>query len=108
MADIMEIKDFNFDAEVLQAEGTVLVDFYAPWCGPCRMLAPILEEFAQEYEGKLKIVKVNVDENSLTATNYKVMSIPTLIFFKEGELKETIVGFADKEELRSKIEEIIE
>ncbi len=108
MADVMEIKDFNFDAEVLQAEGTVLVDFYAPWCGPCRMLAPILEEFAQEYEGKLKIVKVNVDENSLTATNYKVMSIPTLIFFKEGELKETIVGFTDKEELRSKIEEIIE
>ena len=108
MADVMEIKDFNFDAEVLQAEGTVLVDFYAPWCGPCRMLAPILEEFAQEYEGKLKIVKVNVDENSLTATNYKVMSIPTLIFFKEGELKETIVGFTDKEELKSKIEEIIE
>lgn len=108
MADVMEIKDFNFDAEVLQAEGTVLVDFYAPWCGPCRMLAPILEEFAEEYEGKLKIVKVNVDENSLTATNYKVMSIPTLIFFKEGELKETIVGFTDKEELRSKIEEIIE
>lgn len=108
MADIMEIKDFNFDEEVLQAEGTVLVDFYAPWCGPCRMLAPILEEFAQEYEGKLKIVKVNVDENSLTATNYKVMSIPTLIFFKEGELKETIVGFTDKEELRNKVEEIIE
>ncbi|RQD75046.1 MAG: thioredoxin [Candidatus Syntrophonatronum acetioxidans] len=107
MGDIMEIKDFNFDEEVLQAEETVLVDFYAPWCGPCRMISPILEEFAQEYAGKLKIVKVNVDENSLTATNFKVLSIPTLIFFQEGEAKETIVGFTDKEELRGKIEEMI-
>ncbi len=106
-AGVLEIKDFNFDLEVLQADEPVLVDFFAPWCGPCRMLAPVLEELAEEYQGKIKIVKVNVDESSLTATNYKVLSIPTLIMFKDGEAKETIVGFKEKEELKSIIDKVL-
>jgi len=106
-AGVLEIKDFNFDLEVLQADEPVLVDFFAPWCGPCRMLAPVLEELAEEYQGKIKIVKVNVDESSLTATNYKVLSIPTLIMFKDGEAKETIVGFKEKEELKSIIDKFL-
>ena len=103
---VLEIKEHNFDLEVLQADEPVLVDFFAPWCGPCRMLAPVLEEIAEEFQGKIKVVKVNVDESSLTATNYNVLSIPTMIFFKNGEVKETITGFLEKEELKSKIEEI--
>ncbi len=107
MGNILEIKDFTFEEEVLQADELVMVDFFAHWCAPCRMIAPILEEIAQEYQGKVKIVKINVDENSLTAANYKVLSIPTILFFKDGEIKETIVGFQDKESLTRRIEELI-
>lgn len=99
MGSVMEIKDYDFEEEVLQAEELVLVDFFAHWCGPCRMLGPVLEEMAEEYAGKLKVVKVNVDENSLTAANFKVMSIPTVIFFRQGEPVETLIGFNSKEDL---------
>ncbi|MDO9574436.1 MAG: thioredoxin [Candidatus Contubernalis sp.] len=106
MSKVLEIKDFNFEEEVLQhEEETVLVDFFAPWCGPCRTLAPVLDELSEEMQGKVKIVKVNVDESSLTATNYKVLSVPTLIIFKNGEIKEVLLGFKDKGALESKLEE---
>lgn len=108
MSKVLEIKDFNFEEEVLQhEEETVLVDFFAPWCGPCRTLAPVLDELAEEMQGKVKIVKVNVDESSLTATNYKVLSVPTLIIFKNGEIKEVLLGFKDKGALESKLEKYI-
>ena len=91
--------DGSFDQEVLKADLPVLVDFWAPWCGPCLMVAPTLEEIAQANKGKLKVVKVNVDENGKTAMTYGVMAIPTLILFKGGELKEKSVGVLAKSKL---------
>ncbi len=98
------VNDDNFEAEVLQAEGLVLVDFFATWCGPCKMLAPVIDELADEYEGKVKIVKVDVDEAPDTAGKFGIQSIPTLGFFKGGELAEKKVGVASKDDLISQIE----
>ncbi len=97
----MEIKvnDDNFEQEVLQSELPVFVDFWAPWCGPCQMVGPVVEEIAKEYEGKLKVCKVNVDEANRTAVKYKVMSIPTLAVFKGGEVVEKTVGALPKSEI---------
>lgn len=95
----IEIGDGQFSDEVLNVDSPVLVDFWASWCGPCRMVAPVLEEVARDYQGKLKVVKVNVDDNSETASRYGIMSIPTIMLFKNGEPVETIVGFRKKEEL---------
>ncbi len=91
--------DDGFDQEVLKSDLPVLVDFWAPWCGPCLMVAPLLEEVAAANQGKLKVVKVNVDENGKTAMTYGVMAIPTLILFKGGELKEKSVGVLPKSKL---------
>ncbi|HVP91847.1 MAG TPA: thioredoxin [Terriglobales bacterium] len=91
--------DDVFDKEVLKSDLPVLVDFWAPWCGPCLMIAPVLEEIAAANQGKLKVVKVNVDENGKTAMTYGVMAIPTLILFKGGELKEKSVGVLPKSKL---------
>ena len=91
--------DKEFDQEVLQAEGKVLVAFWAPWCGPCKMLAPVLEEVDSELDGKVKICKVNVDEASQLAVSYGVMSIPTLILFEGGEIQNRSVGFVTKEKI---------
>ena len=91
----------NFKEEVLNSEKPVLVDFYADWCGPCNAMAPIIEELAKELEGKAKVGKINVDENSDIAVEYNVMSIPTLIVFKNGKEEKRLVGLRDKEELLS-------
>ncbi|MFH1509163.1 MAG: thioredoxin [bacterium] len=99
--------DKNFKEEVLQSEGLVLVDFFAPWCGPCNMLAPIIKELAKDNEGKVKIGKLNIDENPEISQKYQVMSIPTLIFFHKGENKEQLMGLNRKEDLQKKIDELL-
>lgn len=101
------LSDSTFENEVLKAQGLVLVDFFATWCGPCIMLAPVISELAEEYKGKAKICKLDVDANHETAEKYGVMSIPTLIFFKNGEVIEQIVGAHSKDALKEKIEELL-
>ncbi len=97
----VNVSDQSFQEEVLKSKTLVLVDFWAPWCGPCRMVAPVLDELAGSYEGKVKVAKVNVDENPDTASRYGVMSIPTLILFNNGAPQETMVGLQNKEALAS-------
>jgi len=101
--DILEIGDNNFESEVLQSVKPVLVDFWAPWCGPCRAIAPIVEELAKDFGDKVKFTKCNVDENPTTPTKYGIKSIPTLIFFKNGEIQDKVIGIVAK----SKLEEMI-
>ena len=96
--------DVSFEQEVLKSDTPVLVDFWAEWCGPCRMIGPSLEDIAKEMDGKLKVVKVNIDENPTTPSRYNVRSIPTLLLFKNGQLEETVVGLAGKEDLARMIE----
>ena len=103
-ANITDVTDNNFQAEVLEHDKPVLVDFWAPWCGPCRVIAPSLEEIADEQADSLRIVKLNVDENQQTAAQYGVMSIPTLIVFKNGEAAKTIVGALPKKRLVQELE----
>ena len=98
MADIVLTKE-NFEAEVLQSDKPVLVDFWAAWCGPCRMLAPVVAQIAAEYDGKVKVGKVNVDEQPELASAFQVASIPTVLIFKDGKLAETSVGYRPKEQL---------
>jgi len=99
MANIVELTDGTFKTEVLEADGAVVVDFWAPWCGPCRMIAPVLEELAGEYEGKLKVTKVNVDEHQDAARQYGIASIPTLLLFKGGQLVDRAIGAMPKPQL---------
>ena len=103
MGTLLELTDANFDKEVLKSDVPVLVDFWAVWCGPCKMVAPIMEEIAKEYEGKIKVGKVDVDNNRQTATNYSIRSIPTIILYKNGEVAEVMVGAAPKTQIISKI-----
>ena len=95
---LLHFTDDSFENEVLKYEGVALVDFWAPWCGPCQALGPVIEEIANEYEGKAKVGKVNVDEERSTAERYMVMSIPTVLVIKNGELVDTLVGLRPKED----------
>jgi thioredoxin 1 len=103
---LVTITDDNFEEEVLKSDKPVLIDFWATWCGPCRIIAPIVEEMATEYEGKAKIGKLDVDSNQQTSIKYGVRSIPTLLLFKDGELKETIIGAVPKAQLVNKLESV--
>ncbi len=102
---LIHLTDNNFKKEVLESDLPVLVDFWAPWCGPCKMLSPLVEESAKEFDKKLKVAKVNVDESPQAATKYGVMSIPTLIFFKRGKIMNQVVGALSRQELKKKIQE---
>ena len=101
------LTDANFKAEVLDYKGVVMVDFWAPWCGPCRMLGPVVEELAGEYAGKVKIAKLNVDEAPDTSTQFGVSSIPTLIFFKDGKVVSQTVGLQTKSTLQEKLNALL-
>jgi len=107
MGKTVPVTERDFDAQVIQSDVPVLVDFWAEWCGPCRMIAPIVEDLAGEYEGRLKVVKVDVDENNALAYRYGVMSIPTLGIFKGGQLVERLVGYMPKPELKKRIDQVV-
>ena len=107
MGKITEVGDNNFDAEVLSCDLPVLVDFWAPWCGPCKSIAPIVEEIAGQFEGKLEVAKLNVDDHPATASRYGIRGIPNLIILKAGAVKEQIVGAVPKAKLVSAIEKAL-
>jgi thioredoxin 1 len=107
MATIIEVRDDNFEAEVLKSNLPVLVDFWASWCGPCKAIAPVIEELSKDYEGRLKVAKVNVDDNPATPSRYGVRGIPNLILLKGGVVKEQIVGAVAKARLVDAIEKLL-
>ena len=106
-AGVIEINDGNFEDEVLKCSLPVMVDFWAAWCGPCRMIAPITEKLAEEYEGRLKLCMLNVDENPQTASKYRVTSIPQILFFKNSEVVDESTGAVPESVLRSKVESVL-
>lgn len=103
----LEVTDSNFETSVLKSDQPVVLDFWAEWCGPCRMLGPVIEELAKEYEGKVLVGKVNVDNNPTTASKYGIRNIPTVLFIKDGEVKEKQVGVVPKTVLIEKVEALI-
>lgn len=103
---MQEITDQNFKEEVMQAKTPVLIDFFAVWCGPCKMLMPILEGLEKDYEGKVKIVKINTDESPDTSNQFGIQSIPTLVFMKDGREIERLSGFKSREELKAKLDSL--
>lgn len=108
MSDLLQVTDGNFEEEVLKSEVPTLVDFWAPWCGPCRMIGPIVEELATEYEGKIKVAKMNVDDNPSVPTKYGIRGIPTVILFNGGDVAEQIVGAVPKAKLADMIKKVVD
>ena len=104
---MLEISVDTFEQEVLKSEIPVVIDLWAPWCGPCKALTPTLESVAADYEGKIKVVKLNIDENPSIAAQYQVMSIPTLLFFKDGNVESQVIGLVGKDKIVSKIEAML-
>jgi len=104
---VIDVTDQNFEEEVIKSDLPVLVDLWAPWCGPCRMIAPVVDKLAEKYNSRFKFCRLNVDENSQTAVKYSVMSIPTLLFFKNGEVADTVIGAVPEQVLQPKIEGLI-
>ncbi len=107
MAEIKNVTDGTFEREVLQSDLPVLVDFWAPWCGPCKAIAPIVEEIARDYAGRLKVVKMNVDDNPETPARYGVRGIPNLVLIKGGEVQDQVVGAAPKAHLVKAVEQVV-
>jgi thioredoxin 1 len=107
MADITHVGDDNFEAEVIRSDLPVLIDFWAPWCGPCKTIAPVIEQLASEYEGKLKVAKLNVDDNPATPSRYGVRGIPNLLIIKGGSVKDQLVGAVPKARLVDAIEKVL-
>jgi len=104
---ILEVTTSTWDRDVLQSQGIVMVDFWAVWCGPCRIIAPTVEDIAKEYAGKIKVAKLNTDENPDIASRYKIMGIPTIMFFKNGQRVDQIVGAVPKNQLKSKLDSLL-
>ena len=107
MADLVQVTDDNFDAEIVNSDLPVMVDFWAEWCGPCRMVAPVVEELAKEYEGKIKVAKMDVDKNRKTPAKFGIRNIPTLILFKGGEVAKTIVGAKPKSSIEAELKKLL-
>ena len=104
---VTDVTDQNFDEKVIKSTLPVLVDLWAPWCGPCRMVAPVVEKLSEKYKGKVNFCRLNIDENPQTASKYKIMAIPTLMFFKNGEAIDTVVGAVPERALQPKIDELL-
>jgi len=104
---VVDVTASTWDSEVIKAQGLVMVDFWAAWCAPCRMVSPTVEELAKEYQGKMKFMKLNTDENSDIASKYNIMGIPTLMFFKDGRTVDSIVGAIPKQQLKTKIDSLL-
>jgi thioredoxin 1 len=104
---VQDVTDQNFEEEVIKSTQPVLVDLWAPWCGPCRMVAPVVESLAEKYEDKFKFYRLNVDENRRTASQYGIMSIPTLMFFKDGKVADAVIGAVPETVLQPKIEALL-
>ncbi len=107
MADILHVTDADFENEIIKSDIPAMVDFWADWCGPCKMVAPVIEELADEFKGKVKIAKMNVDQNRQTPAKFGIRSIPTMIFFKNGEVVNVIIGAQPKEILKRELEKLL-
>jgi len=107
MSEMLEVTDENFNAEIMNSDIPALVDFWAEWCGPCRMVSPVVEELANDYKGKIKVAKMDVDKNRETPTRFGIRNIPTLIFFKGGEVTQTIIGVQPKSQIEAEIKKLL-